>query len=88
MNDVQIHMKLCAKQRGISTAQLLDMVHDRKKPGLSLDTKKSRQQTDLRSLFRRTSESDSDFKTQPQTQQTMKKRGKRPAAEKLEYVKI
>ena len=79
-------MKSCAKLKGISTAQLLDMIHDHKESGVSRDIKRPlKHQADLRSLFQKTS--DGDFKAHPRTQQGRRKRG-RPAVEKLEYVTI
>ena len=73
-------MKACAKERGVSTSRLLEMIHAHKWPHLS-----SKRQASLRSLLGKAADSDSDFKAHPRTQQTRRKRG-RPVTEKLEYV--
>lgn len=82
-------MKSCAKQRGIPTAKLLDMVHSHKEPGVSLNTKESRQL--LNPVL---GASDSDFKARPLTLQAQprrvagRKRGRPAKTEQLECVEV
>lgn len=67
-------MKTCAKKRGVSTADLLDMIHARKEGGLP------QMQADLKS-FR---VSDSDFKRPPARRS--RKRARAAATEEAKYV--